>query len=1034
MPKQSFHINRFEGGMNTDYAPEDIPDNSLLDAVGVSVSSIGRIIISGDPSFSLTSPAVVPGGGSALDTNAFQSATGLFSFKSDYSSMTDDEEASEYLVMAQGSQVNILRHGGQWNRESGGVIDNAPFDLGASDTTNISELSYYAPNGDLRVCDGLFDNINNWNNNTKWYGYTPNKVYGDGTARGTVGGFNVQDASIEGGYPKDSSGLAINAYMSDNTSAKFGGGSDVFDSSNQRNAYIPTGGRDWGILLSHIPSADSTHADLADSTWMPDIDTTYKFYASYMYDSGQEGNPTPMTMFPTLRGYADGKISSETSGDATVTSSETIQFVDRANDRNDANIDIGIANFSRTDNVVTVTCKFLDATMDISDGDGTVNHDAFSSTGEGILIGQHIAGSGIPDNSVVKSITSTTQFELGDSDGNAVTATATTSNVLNGAIGRTHSISVNDRVIIKGTDSFDGTHAVTAAPNTSTFTFTKSGSDVAGTSTEQGYFSKVGLHQAVWFAPAVKFNHDAEADTFIFGADSVAASSGGNQRIIGSRIYWSSSEDGHGTLWVMFEANFEKGLKAYGVGAINPIVTDYLPWQNSDDALDDLNVDFIENGISQNIWKHPPKYESYESLNGYSHTSKLDAKWKTAVIANGRAYIGNVKRRESSTFNVTDLASGKQDWNGHLSNSTTHATNVKKDPVFGDRILKSPVDRFDTFPEEMEVELFGGDDGDQIVKLETFADRLFVFKVKTLYILNIAKDVEILESLHKGFGLDGNSQAQSCLTSQGIAWINSSGAYHYNGERIESLTDNKIDSFWKGKVKSYGSQTAYSPFWVATNIPSIGFDTISNKLIIHKATIDSADDDLLIYDMKIKAWTFQNEALNDEKRSNFVNFDGMLIYHEKDTIRKYDDSPHTPGLSAGAVGQNLNIYTKPYDFGTPLQRKKVYRVYVTYRCHGTTNVLVKYYVNGNSSTTYNFTTVSSNPFHSDDGIELDGSVAEFDSTAGIWETAVLKPSTSGEANNIKSFGLHFFNAASAEVDKDFEINDITIIYRNKSIK
>ena len=113
----------------------------------------------------------------------------------------------------------------------------------------------------------------------------------------------------------------------------------------------------------------------------------------------------------------------------------------------------------------------------------------------------------------------------------------------------------------------------------------------------------------------------------------------------------------------------------------------------------------------------------------------------------------------------------------------------------------------------MAIELFGGDDGDSIVKLETFADRLFVFKKNTLHIINIAKDVEILESSHKGLGLDGGNPCQSCLTKNGIAWINSSGAYYYNGQSIEPLTSNKIESFWKGKTSNHvdqdTSQTAF---------------------------------------------------------------------------------------------------------------------------------------------------------------------------------------------------------------------------------
>ena len=89
--------------------------------------------------------------------------------------------------------------------------------------------------------------------------------------------------------------------------------------------------------------------------------------------------------------------------------------------------------------------------------------------------------------------------------------------------------------------------------------------------------------------------------------------------------------------------------------------------------------------------------------------------------------------------------------------------------------------------------------------------------------------------------------------------------------------------------------------------------------------------------------------------------------------------------------------------------------------------------NGNTNTLYEFTTGATNPFLADDSIALDSGVAEFDTTAGIWETASLKPATSSEANNVKSFGLYIFNA-SGTVDKDFEINDITIIYRTKSVK
>jgi len=939
MPKQTFHINRFEGGMNTDFAPEDIPDNSLLDALGISVSNIGRIVMQGDPH--------ADSGITAQEVNnaGENPGYGLFSFSSDYA-QDNSEAATKYLVLQDGSYTHIW-DGANWDAHSDVVFDN-----GAGTASHPTEPSYYAPNGDLRVCDGKFNHANNFDNNVKWFGYTPNKTIGTGKADATIGGWNVQDASIEGGYPKDSSGIATNAYMVD--------GETNANGTVERG--VLQGTRDWGVNLAYVPASNSgTFADFSGSTWQSSTETDYKFYASYVYDDVQEGSPTPLKMYPGFNSLDN------------VASVPNLRFFDRAKDgTTDEHID-----------TLTRTGTNLVATMS----------------------GEH-------------------DFVVGD-----------TVHIESASAG----------------NEFDGIYSITARDAT-TFTVAVPDSGTSGaidlSSDNDSVASVVGTNLAVYFSVNLKFNNE-ETTNFNFGATTINAAGNGNERITASRIYWSSSDEGHSNLWIMFEANFEKGLKAYGVGKDEPTVTDYIPWtQDASDATDWLGVDWKANGTDFNVWKHPPRYETYESLNGYSHSSKLDAKWKTAVIANGRAYVGNVKRRKKSTFNVNDtaLTSGKQTWD----------STVKNDPTFGDRILKSPVDRFDTFPEEMAIELFGGDDGDSIVKLETFADRLFVFKKNTLHIINIAKDVEILESSHKGLGLDGGNPCQSCLTKNGIAWINSSGAYHYNGESIESLTDNKIESFWKGKTSNHidqgtaaGAGQRPKAFWLAntSDVPSIGHDTASNKLIIHKTTSDAGDDeeDVLIYDMKIKAWTWLNEALDENNdRTNMANYDGMLVYHEKgatadDPMHKYDDSPHPPGHDVTTVGDSLRVYTKPYDFGAPLQRKKIYKVYVTYRCEGvqgSDNVQMQYYINGDTSNLYNFTTGATNTFNigsDDDNVHTTSSVAEFDTTAGLWDTAAFKPATSSEANNVKSFGLYIFNQSGA-VDKDFEINDITIVYRTKSVK
>ena len=54
------------------------------------------------------------------------------------------------------------------------------------------------------------------------------------------------------------------------------------------------------------------------------------------------------------------------------------------------------------------------------------------------------------------------------------------------------------------------------------------------------------------------------------------------------------------------------------------------------------------------------------------------------------------------------------------------------------------------------------------------------------------------------------------------------------------------------------------------------------------------------------------------------------------------------------------------------------------------------------------------------------------STSSVWAKAELNPDTRSEVNNIYSFALHFISTGT--VPTDFEINDITIIYRIKGVK
>ena len=104
--------------------------------------------------------------------------------------------------------------------------------------------------------------------------------------------------------------------------------------------------------------------------------------------------------------------------------------------------------------------------------------------------------------------------------------------------------------------------------------------------------------------------------------------------------------------------------------------------------------------------------------------------------------------------------------------------------VFADRIIKSPVNRFDTFPIRNSVEA-AVNDGESIVELVAFGDRLLQFKERTLYILNIAGKYESLESTHQFRGV-AHKRAVAKMEI-GVAWVNKHGCFFFDGNTIKNL-------------------------------------------------------------------------------------------------------------------------------------------------------------------------------------------------------------------------------------------------------
>jgi hypothetical protein len=668
-----------------------------------------------------------------------------------------------------------------------------------------------------------------------------------------------------------------------------------------------------------------------------------------------------------------------------------------------------------------------------------------------------------------------------------------------------------------------------------------------------------------------------------------------NLRIRGSRIYWSSNEDGHSELYCMFEMDWEKGVKSFGMGVNNEGEGDWAHWINKGSPSSYVAAPAIGD---DNAFIRPPKIVTYRDLNGYGHDESITARWKTSAIVNGRVYIGNYERPHKTFFQTGSEYNGEsydnfeaigypqynRDRGGTLyypGSTGMHgqASMISTRRLFPDGLCKTPVGKYDTFPENEDHEITfmtASNDGDEIVHLESYSDKLLVFKSKKLIILDCTNDNERIEAEHAGMGLDGSCPSACCKTDFGIAWINTNGVFHYDGNKIESLSSGKIDSYIKNKRNTFPwrddglghsgnkviqwRQWAFAedkakPYHYANRssghnigiqgkdgniIKSIGFDPVSRKLICCKniggysngSTVGARATDMLVYSFEQDSWTMVPNG-HPTYMTNFINYKGRLAsfantffdstYTANTTANSeyahrlytWTDDPsevpktgphfcHTPHKTdynaplsdiAGNHGQNYpqnnwynhyNAWTKDFTFGDPAARKKIYRVYVTYRCSwGPPNVEITYNVNGrglwsSSSGAGNFDIevtqrgTADGPVHGATSTTtsyvnrafLPGPTTVTTSTltgtgsiggGGGWATAILTPTTPSECNNIYSFQLLIqqknnsvavtpsasssviptsvpSNVGQGYVCSDFEINDITIVYKRKPLK
>jgi len=247
----------------------------------------------------------------------------------------------------------------------------------------------------------------------------------------------------------------------------------------------------------------------------------------------------------------------------------------------------------------------------------------------------------------------------------------------------------------------------------------------------------------------------------------------------------------------------------------------------------------------------------------------LFAKYKTAVVANRMVYVANVEvdRRDGSTA------------------------------LMGDAMIKSPVNKFDIFSESRMIEA-SVRDGDSIVKLEEYADRILQFKKNKMHLINISQEIEFLEDtfMHKGV----THPAATCKTDFGIAWVNKHGVYLYDGQRVNNLLEKKgrqiiKESDWEGFITDY-SIIGYIP-------PK------RQLLIIDSVNSEYSDGNRYLYDMVTQSWV-KSEKENIIDNPSFEEGDSPFADWTA-TLGTYDGTE--PSWTQGGTYKHDGTYSAEWE-------------------------------------------------------------------------------------------------------------------------
>jgi hypothetical protein len=387
------------------------------------------------------------------------------------------------------------------------------------------------------------------------------------------------------------------------------------------------------------------------------------------------------------------------------------------------------------------------------------------------------------------------------------------------------------------------------------------------------------------------------------------------RRVTGGRVYFREAESKDP--WALLvDIDIRRGARASLVdeykGWIQDGAGEYRITENTTTADREFSTTASDNHWV--LFAQRPNIDTYESINGYSPNEtkqiafgKIGSGYKTAVVANRRTFVANVL--------YDDNATSSSDENTEFQH-------------YGDRIMFSEVGKYDLFPNFNFIDVVKGD-GEDYVKLESYADRLLAYKQRTLQVINISSPSPSNWFLETTIQEGGVSKPYSvCKGRGGVVWANRNGVYRYDGSSVNKVTDGRInDSEWD----------TFSD----TDKMSLGYVGDTDQVIIMKRA--DVSEDAYIYDLRSNSFTL-SELIGPNSTSSFKP---PLTNFVNDSIGRLITGYDVESTDLGSAGANKIHFTKwevsegnhkiyklqtpDLSFTEPHRTKKVYKIYVHYK-------------------------------------------------------------------------------------------------------